>query len=108
MAFCFSVFCFIFYIYSFGNQNDFQMPPNLDAREPAVTGGSGSNSASTSAGVQQLNPTPQQLAAAGDVNMQQQMIEAFCRDSSMKPEWSRKCLEDQNWDYSVSAMHQVI
>lgn len=50
---------------------------------------------------QQQEPTPEERAAAGDVQMQQQMVEAFCRESRMKPEWSKKCLIDQNWNYEV-------
>lgn len=41
-------------------------------------------------------------AAAGDQDLQRQMVESFSRESGMKPEWSRKCLVDQNWNYAVS------
>ncbi|VDM98733.1 unnamed protein product [Thelazia callipaeda] len=51
--------------------------------------------------LQKHEPTPAERAAAGDEGMQQQMIESFCHDSKMKPEWSRKCLIDQNWNYEV-------
>lgn len=50
---------------------------------------------------QQQEPTPAERAAAGDEQMQKQMIEAFCQESRMKPEWSKKCLIDQNWNYEV-------
>lgn len=50
---------------------------------------------------QQLEMTPTERAAAGDKQMQQEMVEAFCRESRMKPEWSKKCLIDQNWNYEV-------
>uniref|UniRef100_A0A1I7VDA2 TAP-C domain-containing protein n=1 Tax=Loa loa TaxID=7209 RepID=A0A1I7VDA2_LOALO len=49
---------------------------------------------------QQLTPT--ERAAAGDQQMQQQMVEAFCQESRMKPEWSKKCLIDQNWNYEAA------
>lgn len=45
--------------------------------------------------------TPAELAAAGDERLQQLMIESFSRESQMKPDWSRKCLMDQNWNYEV-------
>ncbi|VDN34102.1 unnamed protein product [Gongylonema pulchrum] len=46
-------------------------------------------------------PTPAQCALAGDLQMQEQMVAAFSQESKMKPEWSRKCLLDQDWDYEV-------
>ncbi|MCP9259009.1 Nuclear RNA export factor 1 [Dirofilaria immitis] len=52
--------------------------------------------------IQQQGPTPAERAAAGDQQMQQQMVEAFCRESRMKPEWSKKCLIDQNWNYEAA------
>ncbi|VDK63048.1 unnamed protein product [Gongylonema pulchrum] len=48
-----------------------------------------------------MEPTPAQRAAGGDTEMQQQMIETFCKQSGMKREWSAKCLIDQDWDYEV-------
>lgn len=50
---------------------------------------------------EQQVPTPAERAAAGDEQVQQQMIEAFCQESRMKPEWSKKCLIDQNWNYEA-------
>uniref|UniRef100_F1L549 Nuclear RNA export factor 1 n=1 Tax=Ascaris suum TaxID=6253 RepID=F1L549_ASCSU len=41
-------------------------------------------------------------SGVGDEQVQQQMVEAFSRESKMKPEWSRKCLMDQNWNYEVA------
>ena len=29
----------------------------------------------------------------------QEMIERFCKDSGMKPEWSKMCLEQANGNY---------
>ncbi|XP_017785582.1 PREDICTED: nuclear RNA export factor 1 [Nicrophorus vespilloides] len=37
-----------------------------------------------------------------DDAVKQQMIQAMQRDSGMNPEWSRKCLEDTNWDYQMA------
>uniref|UniRef100_A0A915PWT3 Uncharacterized protein n=1 Tax=Setaria digitata TaxID=48799 RepID=A0A915PWT3_9BILA len=51
---------------------------------------------------QQHESTPAERAAAGDEEMQQQMVEAFCQESRMKPEWSKKCLIDQNWNYEAA------
>ncbi|GMT09523.1 hypothetical protein PFISCL1PPCAC_820, partial [Pristionchus fissidentatus] len=46
-------------------------------------------------------------AAAGVENVpdeatKQQMVDAFCRDSGMLPEWSLKCLTDANWNYEAA------
>uniref|UniRef100_F1KXD7 Nuclear RNA export factor 1 n=1 Tax=Ascaris suum TaxID=6253 RepID=F1KXD7_ASCSU len=57
---------------------------------------------STSGVGQDRSLTPAEMAAAGDEQVQQQMVEAFSRESKMKPEWSRKCLMDQNWNYEVA------
>lgn len=50
---------------------------------------------------EQQGPSLAERAAAGDEQIQQQMVEAFCQESRMKPEWSKKCLIDQNWNYEV-------
>ncbi|VDN54884.1 unnamed protein product [Dracunculus medinensis] len=42
--------------------------------------------------------TPKELALAGYESMQKLLIELFSQQSQMKPEWSRKCLMDLNWD----------
>uniref|UniRef100_A0A914C6B8 TAP-C domain-containing protein n=1 Tax=Acrobeloides nanus TaxID=290746 RepID=A0A914C6B8_9BILA len=34
--------------------------------------------------------------------IQQVMIEQFSQQSGMKSEWSRQCLEDQNWDFEMA------
>uniref|UniRef100_A0A0N5AK00 Nuclear RNA export factor 1 n=1 Tax=Syphacia muris TaxID=451379 RepID=A0A0N5AK00_9BILA len=81
-----------------------KLPPNLDGeteQKAEVVGGQSSIPV-TGAANMTAEATPQQIAASGDANMQQQMIDAFCKDSNMRPEWSRKCLEDQNWDYSAA------
>ncbi|VDN54815.1 unnamed protein product [Dracunculus medinensis] len=42
--------------------------------------------------------TPKELGLAGYESMQKLLIELFSHQSQMKPEWSRKCLMDLNWD----------
>ncbi|KAL4002523.1 TAP C-terminal domain family protein [Acanthocheilonema viteae] len=51
---------------------------------------------------EQQGPTLAERAAAGDEQLQRQMVEAFCQESRMKPEWSKKCLIDQNWNYEAA------
>lgn len=47
-------------------------------------------------------PTPQPQYDRNDPQIQQAMVDQFSQQSGMKAEWSRKCLEDQNWDFEVS------
>lgn len=43
---------------------------------------------------------PQQLTASGpDDATKMQMIQAMSQQSNMNVEWSRKCLEETNWDF---------
>ncbi|KAI6214271.1 hypothetical protein M3Y94_00248200 [Aphelenchoides besseyi] len=54
---------------------------------------------------QQTLPTSDQQSLGYDRNdpqVQSQMIEAFSRQSNMKPEWSRQCLEELNWNYEAA------
>jgi nuclear RNA export factor len=44
-----------------------------------------------------LSTQPQQLAP--DEATKMQMIQAMCQQSNMNVEWSRKCLEETNWDF---------
>uniref|UniRef100_A0A1I8A8L5 Nuclear RNA export factor 1 n=1 Tax=Steinernema glaseri TaxID=37863 RepID=A0A1I8A8L5_9BILA len=37
-----------------------------------------------------------------DPNIQEQMVAEFCRQSGLKPEWSRKCLEEFEWNYEAA------
>lgn len=37
---------------------------------------------------------------APTVEIQTQMVVQFSAQSGMKPDWSRKCLEDNSWDFS--------
>ncbi|KAK0407708.1 hypothetical protein QR680_003542 [Steinernema hermaphroditum] len=37
-----------------------------------------------------------------DPNIQEQMVVEFSRQSGLKPNWSRKCLEDLEWDYEAA------
>ncbi|GMS79754.1 hypothetical protein PENTCL1PPCAC_1929, partial [Pristionchus entomophagus] len=54
-------------------------------------------------------PAPLPAAAAAsdagelvpDEATRKAMVEAFCRDSGMLPEWSEKCLVDGEWNYEV-------
>ena len=51
-------------------------------------------------------PSPSQAPAPSayeksDPAIQQAMVEQFSQQSGMKSEWSRQCLEDQNWDFEV-------
>lgn len=52
---------------------------------------------------QQLPPSTTQPTAydRNDPAIQAAMVEQFAKQSGMKPEWARKCLEDQAWDYEV-------
>jgi hypothetical protein len=50
-------------------------------------------------------PSPSQAPSAynkSDPAIQQAMVEQFSQQSGMKSEWSRQCLEDQNWDFEVA------
>lgn len=44
-------------------------------------------------------PIQHQPTAGPDDATKMQMIQAMCQQSSMNVEWSRKCLEETNWDY---------
>lgn len=49
---------------------------------------------------QQSIPTsPQQQPGAPDDATKMQMIQSMSLQSNMNVEWSRKCLEETNWDY---------
>lgn len=43
-------------------------------------------------------PTP--VAGAPDDATKMKMIQAMCQQSNMNIEWSRKCLEETNWDFA--------
>jgi nuclear RNA export factor len=50
-------------------------------------------------------PSPSQASSAYDKSdpaIQRAMIEQFSQQSGMKLEWSRQCLEDQNWDFEMA------
>ncbi|KAH7707721.1 TAP domain-containing protein, partial [Aphelenchoides avenae] len=47
-------------------------------------------------------PTPQPTYDRADPQIQAAMVEQFSQQSGMKPEWSRKCLVDQNWDFEAA------
>ncbi|KAK0410784.1 hypothetical protein QR680_005320 [Steinernema hermaphroditum] len=51
----------------------------------------------------QLAQTPSTSAYdTTDPNIRKQMVDQFCIQSGMKPEWATKCLEDQNWNYEAA------
>lgn len=43
--------------------------------------------------------SPQPQPGATDEAMKMQMIQAMSQQSNMNVEWSRKCLEETNWDF---------
>ncbi|KAH7716608.1 TAP domain-containing protein [Aphelenchoides avenae] len=47
-------------------------------------------------------PTPQPEYDRADPQIQAAMVDQFSQQSGMKAEWSRKCLEDQNWDFEAA------
>jgi nuclear RNA export factor len=47
----------------------------------------------------QMTPTPQQMPGTPDEVTKLQMIQAMSQQSNMNVEWSRKCLEETNWDF---------
>ncbi|VDN82903.1 unnamed protein product [Brugia pahangi] len=85
--------------------NSLKIPPDAAVATTDAIGGMSitDNIQSSAVSVpQQQEPTPSERAAAGDREMQQQMVDAFCQESRMKPEWSKKCLIDQNWNYEAA------
>ena len=55
-------------------------------------------------------PTPQpsqsqvvvpQMQNLVDLEKQNQMVQKFSQFSGMKPDWSKKCLDDCHWDFEV-------
>ncbi|VDM22199.1 unnamed protein product [Wuchereria bancrofti] len=85
--------------------NSLKLPPDAAVATTDAIGGMSiaDNIQSSAASVPQPQElTPSERAAAGDRQMQQQMVDAFCQESRMKPEWSKKCLIDQNWNYEAA------
>lgn len=62
---------------------------------------------STSAAAAAAVPVPQAVAVVPgggpDDNTKLQMVQAMAAQSNMNLEWSRKCLEETNWDYERAA-----
>ncbi|GMS77886.1 hypothetical protein PENTCL1PPCAC_61 [Pristionchus entomophagus] len=54
-------------------------------------------------------PAAVAAAAAGttvpDEATRAAMVEAFCRESGMLPEWSTRCLVDSDWDFAVAGQN---
>ncbi|XP_036596266.1 nuclear RNA export factor 1-like [Trichosurus vulpecula] len=48
-------------------------------------------------------PTPSSSSSTTASQEQQDMIQSFSIQSGMNPEWSQKCLEDNNWDFVQAA-----
>ncbi|PNI45423.1 NXF1 isoform 4, partial [Pan troglodytes] len=48
-------------------------------------------------------PTPSSSPVPTLSPEQQEMLQAFSTQSGMNLEWSQKCLQDNNWDYTRSA-----
>ncbi|XP_017029008.1 nuclear RNA export factor 1 [Drosophila kikkawai] len=64
----------------------------LGTTSPLATGGGAPAAPAVAAG-----------PVAHDENTKMQMIQAMCAQSQMNLAWSRKCLEETNWDYNHAA-----
>ncbi|KAJ1345775.1 hypothetical protein KIN20_000384 [Parelaphostrongylus tenuis] len=49
-----------------------------------------------------------QLSSQMSLEVKQQMIEQFCKDSGMIPAWSEKCLVDCDWNYEAAGQAFLI
>ncbi|KAI8114793.1 Nuclear RNA export factor 1 [Lucilia cuprina] len=99
----------------------FLKPPAVVSTTPTAAGTAGAAATVTSAAAAgslqnrlQMNqpttsaaalmPPPADVAPRQpDESMKMQMVQAMCVQSNMNAEWSRKCLEETNWDYNHAA-----
>lgn len=51
----------------------------------------------------QASPSVSSAPGAPDDSTKMKMIQAMCQQSNMNIEWSKKCLEETNWDYDRAA-----
>lgn len=68
-------------------RNAFKMPPPSTSTSSPVTPSNSIQSPSTSTG-------------APDDSTKLQMIQAISQQTNMNMEWSKKCLEETNWDFN--------
>lgn len=45
-------------------------------------------------------PAMQAIPPVDSFSAQMQMVQQMCQQSNMNIEWSKKCLEETNWDYN--------